>query len=167
MVDLFRLPTYSIEYTLCVIFPHRPFIDDQRISNSYLWWRSSKLVGVFDVTGQGIVHVGQVEELIDSLVHFRSIESLLRHAGYVGASLVLMFDVNPSLAWLYPLANEATNHYRTVKMTSWNQVHQVFNLPIEFWSIGPACPLLWLIPDIAEGCRVWLFTNVEPPLIPF
>jgi hypothetical protein len=108
-----------------------------------------------------------MEELVDSTMDLCPLKSLILHLGHVGTPLVLILKVNPPLTRLYPSANEAPDHRWSIKTVPWDQVHQLLDLPIILWSVGPADSLFRRVPDITEGGGIGLFRDVEQPLVPF
>jgi hypothetical protein len=69
-----------------------------------------------EVATRSIACICQIEELIDSTMDLYPLESLLLHPGHIGIPLVLIPIMDPPLSRLYPFADEAPDHYWSIKM---------------------------------------------------
>ena len=72
----------------------------------------------------------------------------------------------PSLAGLDPSADEATDHARTIQFFPQDHSKYFWDLSQLLGLLQPACLLLRNVAHIAQRDRVWLFTDVEPFLVP-
>jgi hypothetical protein len=74
--------------------------------------------------------------------------------------------MHPLQAGLYSPTDEAPGYDWSVQMVPREQLHELPHLPVIFWLLILAGPLLWDVANVTEGGGVGFFSDVKPFLVP-